>query len=244
MAIIELQGASMTSIATTVSATSVLPGVFHAHGHHKKGGAVDSSTDSTGTTSSQGQASTEGLFKSLLQTLEQITGIPVTALTGTSASPNSSTAAVAATTAATSTTATAAAADATGKIQNFLHSLFQALKTDGLGGGASTTAAATAAAATSTASSAAGVGSGKVAQYAGSLVSSLQTLIQQVGSSGATGGAANLSASFSNLTAGTVDSTPAANAALQNFLGRVLQDVQCGDGHAMSRLGALVNASV
>jgi hypothetical protein len=239
MAIIELQGASMTSIATTVSATSVLPGVFHAHGHHKKGGAVDSSTDSTGTTSSQGQASTEGLFKSLLQTLEQITGIPVTALTGTSASPNSSTAAVAATTAATSTTATAAAADATGKIQNFLHSLFQALKTDGLGGGASTTAAAT-----STASSAAGVGSGKVAQYAGSLVSSLQTLIQQVGSSGATGGAANLSASFSNLTAGTVDSTPAANAALQNFLGRVLQDVQSGDGHAMSRLGALVNASV
>jgi hypothetical protein len=115
-----------------------------------------------------------------------------------------------------------------------MHSLFQALKQDGLG--TSTSSAGTASA---------------------NLVSSLHTLIAQVGSGGAAGSTtANLSAAYQNLLKGTgagsaapavstgVSTAQSGTTGLQNFLGNLLQNLQAGGVHALSSIGNNVNAKV
>ena len=141
------------------------------------------------------------------------------------------------------TTNAATAAGPAQEIQTFLHSLFQALKADGLGSSASTTGSTAAQSATG------------AVHYQGGLVSSLQTLIQQLGSSGtSTPATATLNASFNSLmqgvngnaaTAGSsAASTQTSNAALQNFLSNLLQSVQSSGAHSLSSVGANVNTNV
>jgi hypothetical protein len=123
-----------------------------------------------------------------------------------------------------------------------MHTLFQALKQDGLATG--TGAAVSASAAPSGAPSTAAAG-----QYQANLVSSLQTLVAQVGSASAANSAtansatansatANLNAAYQNLV-GT-----AGAGGLQTFLNNLLQNLQSGGVHSLSGVGNNVNASV
>ena len=117
-----------------------------------------------------------------------------------------------------------------------MHSLFQALKQDGLGTGTSTSSG---------------------SAPSSNLLSSLQTLMGQVGSGGAAGSAtANLSAAYQNLVKGAGAGTAVSAAStgvsaaqsgatgLQNFLGNLLQNLQAGGVHALSSIGNNVNANV
>ena len=255
------------SLISTAAATAASPTLnLIPHGHKKGGHAVK---DSAASSSTQAPATTQSLLSSLFDSIEQMLGISVTApqtasttapaaaattasgavTAAAGASATGAGASVAATSPTTIPSATAAASAAPGSaqdVQGFLHSLFQALKADGLGAGAGTAANAPA-----TPAGAAGAGAGR---YDGSLVSSLQTLIQQVGSGApATAATSNLSASFNALiqgaggsaaAAGAGGSGAASQASLQNFLSNLLQNVQSNGVHSISGVGGNVDAKV
>ena len=97
----------MSLIPNLTSASSALPTLnIHTHGH-KKGSHVGSPDDSTSGSAAQAPAgSVQNLFGRLLQSLEQVVGLQL------SAAKPAATAATAATAAATSAPATTAAAGA------------------------------------------------------------------------------------------------------------------------------------
>jgi hypothetical protein len=69
----------MSVIATAAPASAASPIVDLFNHGHKKGGHVGSSTDSSAATSAQGPATNRGLFSSLLESLEQVIGVSLTA---------------------------------------------------------------------------------------------------------------------------------------------------------------------
>jgi hypothetical protein len=259
----------MSLIATAAAAAASPIANLFTHGHKK--GVHTGGKEPTAGSPTQGPATTQSLLSSLFESIEQVIGISVTApqraapaagavtaAAGAGAAGASATAAGAPAAVMSSTTtpsATAAASAVPGSaqdVQSFLHSLFQALKADGLGAGAG---------ATTSAAAGAGTGTGVVAgatfgagRYDGSFVSSLQTLIHQVGSNApATAATSNLSASFNSLVQGAHGgaavadaggSAAASQASLQNFLGNLLQSVQGRGIHSFSAMGANVNARV
>jgi hypothetical protein len=230
----------MSLNALSSSPSTALPTVnFHPRGH-RKGATTDKnspfSTSDTGSTSNSASGVTIGqlpigastpLFNNILQSLQQTVGtqIAVTAV------PPAGTGAAAAGSAASSTPAGATTGTAA-NVQAFMHSLFQALKQDGLGTGATS-----------------GTASGA------NLLSSLKTLAGQVGSGAAAGGAtASVTAAYQNLVNGAgagaaaasagAGATPSSAASLQNFLGNLVQNLQAGGVHALSSIGNNVNAKV
>jgi hypothetical protein len=224
----------MIASAATAAAASPLGSLFN---HSKRG--VNSASPSAG--GSAQPASTVSLFGSLLQSVEQVVGIPAAAApAGISSTAAAGSTGATAGTSATAGTGAATAASPAQQVQSFLYSLFQALKA-GLG---TPGAAGTAASGTAT-------GSGSSAgQYAGSLASSLQSLIQQLGSGGsASPQVANLESAFSGLigaSSGSAGSTAAAastsNASLQGLLTNLLQNVQSAGASSIPTVGSAVNA--
>lgn len=256
----------MSLLPISSAASTTVPSVnFHVHGH-KKGSHVGGASDSNSATG-QNPSAPESLFSNLLQSVQQVIGLQMT--TAAAATATSATSAVtgAASTAANVAGATAAtsptSAAVTQDLNSFLHSLFQVLKQDGLGGGAGST---TSAASTSTAAAATGTAAANTGQYQGSLVSSLQTLMQQLGANGGTNPqTAHLDATFNNLVQGlngssasTASAGSAASAAaggvnataqsssagLQNFLNNLLQSLQSNGLQAPQLAGSNVNANV
>jgi hypothetical protein len=222
------------SLSALSTASKVLPTVnFHPHGRHKGATPDASSTSSTSGASSGmtvGQlpvGAAAPLFGQVLRSLQQT--VAAQAVTAPSGGTTAATAAAG----AAGTTSISAANGSAASVQAFMHSLFQALKQDGLG----TT------------------GSGAATTPSSShLLSSLQTLIQQV-SAGAAGNAAtaNLSTAYQNLVNGTVTGTGAASTAstsasstagLQTFLGNLLVNIQSGGAHVLSGVGNHVNTNV
>ena len=238
----------MSLIATTAAASAVSPTVnLFTHGH-KKGGHAGFGKDATASSATQGPATTHSLLSSLFESIEQVIGISVTAppqaasattpaagavtaaAGAAAATAGASSAAMSSTTTPSINAAAAAAPGSAQDVQGFLHSLFQALRADGLGGSAGATVS------------------------DGSLVSSLQTLIHQVDSSvPATAATSNLSASYNKLVQGGTGSAAVADAgssgaasqaSLQNFLSNLLQNVQSSGVHSFNGMGANVNAKV
>ena len=135
---------SMIATAASASAASPIANMF-VHGH-KKG--MHAAINESSSSSSQSPTSTQGLFSSLLQALEQVVGIPTsastspaagtTAVTGTTGTAAASGAASTATTSANAATASNPAQE----LQSFMHMLFQSLKADGLGSSTTSTGAA------------------------------------------------------------------------------------------------------
>jgi hypothetical protein len=226
------------SMIATAAAASATPAVnLIAHGHKKGGHAAK---DGTASSSTQGPATTQSLLSSLFESIEQVIGVSLT--TPQRAAPVTAPAAGAVTAsagaAAAGTAAAGAAAAATPgspqDVQGFLHSLFQALRADGLA-----------------ASAAAPSGAGR---YDESFASSLQSLLHQVASNGPpTATTSNLSASYNTLLQGAHGSAAvaaaggagaASPATLQEFLGNLLQSVQSKGIHSFSGIGANVNATV
>ena len=244
----------MSLSAISSAASTVLSAVgFHPHGHRRGAQADKSSTSSTssitGSTSGIpiGQlpvgASTP-LFNNILQSLQQTVGAAA-AVSGV-APAAATTAGTAGATAASGSTSTNGAR---ANVQAFMHTLFQALKQDGLGAGTSGAAPATSALPSGATPAATG------GQYQANLVASLQTLVRQVGSGTAANSAtANLNAAYQNLmnTAGAGTSAASSGAAanqssttaLQNFLNNLLQNLQSGGVHSLSGVGNNLNASV
>src|ERR1700693_3720031 len=218
----------MSLITTAAGAGAAPVGDLFTQGH-KRGGHAGVGKDGTTSGSTQGPATTQSLLSSLFESLQQIVGISVTApqlpasatasaagavTPAPGASPPPAGASAAAMSPTTTPSATAAASTAPGSaqdVQGFLHSLFQALKADGLGQSSGATASAAAGA-----SPGAGVGAGATSgagRYDVSLVSSLQSLIHQVDSKGpATAATSNLSASFNTLVQGAGGSAAVASA--------------------------------
>lgn len=62
---------SLSATTSAVAATASSAISLHPHGH-KRGIRLDTSTDSTATTSGQAPATTQGLFSSLFSTLAQL----------------------------------------------------------------------------------------------------------------------------------------------------------------------------
>ena len=224
----------MSMIASAATA-SPLGSLFN---HTKR--AVNSASPAAGGPAQP--ASTVSLFGSLLQSVEQVVGLPTAAaspagISGTAAAAGSTGAA--GTSAAAGTNAAAASSPAQ-QVQSFLYSLFQALKADGLG---SPGAGGAVASGTATGS---GAGAG---QYAGSLTSSLQSLIQQLRTGGSSPQVANLESAFSGLigaSSGSAGSTAAAastsNASLQGFLSNLLQNVQSAGASSIPTVGGALNS--
>jgi len=227
---------SLSAISSAPS-TAVSTSSFHLHRKGAHGtNAPMTSASATSTSGPLGNTSgvtigqmpisaSSPLFSNILQSLQQTAGA------------QAATAATApAVTATTAGTGTAAAATDTGgttaKVQAFMHTLFQALKEDGLGSGASS-GTVSAASAPATGASA---GSGQH-----TLVSSLQTLIKQVGSSAAaTPAAASLNAAYQSLTGGSSSTS----GGLQNFLSNLMHNLQGGGVHSLSAAGNNVDANV
>jgi hypothetical protein len=129
----------MLPVPNLTSASSALPTLnIHTHGH-KKGSHVGSPDDSTSSSSAQAPAgSVQNLFGTLLQSVEQVIGLqlsaakPAAAAT-TAAATSAAAAAGAGTTAATASTgaATASTQPAGGLLQNYLNNLSQNLRAGG-----------------------------------------------------------------------------------------------------------------
>jgi len=260
----------MSSLSISASAAAALQQVsFNVH-RRKSGGATPSGSGSSigALPVGAGQNLLSSAIQSLKQTVSAAAAPGTAAAVGATGAPGASGAA--STALADPTAASSAPAPVTQDLQGFLHALFAALKQDGLGSassgsaatataGGSATAAAAGASATSATSAtsavAAGTGAataaGSIGQYQGSLVSSLQTLIQQLGGTQAgaqagTGATAQLTSSFSKLTAAAGGTgTPATSTAqLKNFLSDFLQNVQSGGGGQLQGLvGSHVNAN-
>jgi hypothetical protein len=254
----------MSLSAISSAASTVLSAVgFHPHGHRRGAQADKSSTSSTssitGSTSGIpiGQlpvgASTP-LFNNILQSLQQTVGAAA-AVSGV-APAAATTAGTAGATAASGSTSTNGAR---ANVQAFMHTLFQALKQDGLGAGTSgavpSGAAPSGAAPATSALPSGATPAAAGGQYQANLVASLQTLVRQVGSGTAANSAtANLNAAYQNLmnTAGAGTSAASSGAAanqssttaLQNFLNNLLQNLQSGGVHSLSGVGNNLNASV
>jgi hypothetical protein len=249
---------SMIATAAAASATPALNLVAHGH---KKGG--HGGKDGTASSSTQGPATTQSLLSSLFESIEQVIGVSLTApqraasAVVPAAGAVTAAAGTGATTAAASPTATpgaGAAASATPAsaqdAQSFLHSLFQALKADGLGASAGASASASAANAAPGAATRGDAASG-TGRYDASLASSLQSLIHQIASNGPSSATtSNLSASFDTLIQGAHGSAAVAGggasppASLQEFLGNLLQSVQSKGIHSFTGIGANVDAKV
>ena len=127
----------MSLIANLTSASSALPTLnIHTHGH-KKGSHVGSPDDSTSSSSAQAPAgSVQNLFGTLLQSVEQVIGLQLSAAKPAAAATTAATAAAAAgasTTAATASTgaATASTQSAGSLLQNYLNNLSQNLRANG-----------------------------------------------------------------------------------------------------------------
>jgi hypothetical protein len=135
----------MSSAAISAAASTVIPAInVHPHGGHghKKGVEADSEND-TDTTIGQTPATTnQNLFSSLLQSLEQVTGVQPTSSTsgaasvtaGAAAGTGATSAASAATTAAAgvtpaTVTATPASAQALARMSHSVQSFLQNLQT-------------------------------------------------------------------------------------------------------------------
>jgi hypothetical protein len=129
----------MLPIPNLTSASSALPALnIHTHGH-KKGSHVGSPDDSTSSSAAQAPAgSVQNLFGTLLQSVEQVIGLqlsaakPAAAAT-TAAAATATAGAGAGTTAATASTgaATASTQSAGSLLQNYLNNLSQTLRTNG-----------------------------------------------------------------------------------------------------------------
>src|ERR1700690_4481591 len=180
-------------------------------GHSRKKPTLGDSANNAGAIGQIPAGAGQNLLSNALQALEQAIGtqsasaIPGAAVSPTSAGALTSVGASAGATASASAATTLDPSNVKQDLHAFLHSLFQALKQQGLGGGAGATASTASAAAGAASNSTAGSGSGAngIGQYAGGLESSLQTLIQQLGSSGtATPATAQLTTSFNNLVQG------------------------------------------
>jgi hypothetical protein len=239
----------MSLIATAAGASASPIVNLLTHGHKK--GSHAGGKDGTANSSTQGPATTQSLLSSLFESIQQVIGISVTAPSAAVPAAGAVTAATGAGATPSATVAASAAPGSVQDVQGFLHSLFQALKAEGLGASAGATASSTASAVAG-AVPATGIGAGAASgagRYDGSLVSSLQTLIHQVNSNGpATAATSNLSASFNTLIQGAHGSAAVADAggsaSLQNFLGNLLQSVQSSGIHSFSGMGANVNAKV
>lgn len=230
---------SLSAISSAPS-TAISTSSFHVHRKGAHGtNAPMTSASATSTSGPLGNTSgvtigqmpisaSSPLFSNILQSLQQTAG----AQAATAATAP----AVTATTAGTGTAAAATdTAGTTAKVQAFMHTLFQALKQDGLGSGASSGTAATASASTSATGTSSGTG-----QF--NLVSSLQTLIKQVGSTAAaTPATASLNAAYQSLTGG---SSASSGGGLQNFLGNLMHNLQSGGVHSLSGVGNNVDANV
>ncbi len=257
----------MSSLSISASTAAALQQV-NFNGHRRKAGANSSGTGSTIGALPVGAG--QNLLSNALQSLKQTVAAAATpasaSVVGASGSVGSSGAA--STASASPAVASSAPVPVTEELQGFLHSLFAALKQDGLssaassgstataGVGASSAAAAASAttAASATSATTATSATGTAGQYQGSLISSLQTLIQQLGGtqaqagSGATG---QLTDSFSKLTgalgtsgtSGASTTTTASAAQLKTFLSDFLQKLQSGGGQLQGMLGSHVNAS-
>src|SRR5271166_6337929 len=215
---------SLLGISSAASHSAALPQVnFLGHARRKP-----SPGDIEGNVGGIGQIPTgagQNLLSNALQALEQAIGSQAAKATSNAVTATGTSGA--STAASASSTSPLGSANVKQDLQAFLHSLFQALKQDGLAGSAGASTAGTATPATSAASAASGAAAGAAAgaatastgigQYAGSLESSLQTLIQQLGSNGATTPAAtNLTTAFNNLlqglTGGSATRAPRARA--------------------------------
>ena len=142
------EGTLMSLSAISSAPSTALPTVnFHPHGH-RKGAMPDRSTTSSASAATSTSSSASGitigqmpigastpLFNNILQSLQQTVGAQVAVTAAPSAAPAVSTAAAAG---STVSTATGAATGTAANVQAFMHSLFQALKQDGLGTGTST----------------------------------------------------------------------------------------------------------
>ena len=139
----------MSSIANLSSAPSAVPpGNLHLHGH-KKGSHVGSIDDSSSDTAAQlPVGAAQNLFSRMLQSLEQVIGVQLSAPTPTATAATAAPAVTAATssvasaaagiTASTTAAATSTAADVTASIQskgtllrNYLNNLSQHLPANG-----------------------------------------------------------------------------------------------------------------
>src|SRR6266851_4727012 len=122
----------MSLIPNLTSASSALPTLnIHTHGH-KKGAHVGSPDDSTSSSSAQAPAgSVQNLFGTLLQSVEQVIGLQLSA--AKPAATTAATAAAAGSTAATASTGAAAAStqSAGSLLQNYLNNLSQNLRASG-----------------------------------------------------------------------------------------------------------------
>jgi len=118
-----------TSIANLSSAPSALSAVTsHSHGH-RKGGRVDSSSQSEGDAMTPVPAGTQqNLFSSMLQSLEQVIGVQPASSSAASA-PAAAAGTPAATTAAAAPKAAASAAapaSSSAALQKYLHNISSA----------------------------------------------------------------------------------------------------------------------
>jgi hypothetical protein len=124
----------MLPIPNLTSASSALPTLtIHTHGH-KKGSHVGSPDDSTSSSSAQAPSgSVQNLFGTLLQSVEQVIGLQLSAAKPAAAATTAAAAAGAGTTAATASAgaATASTQPAGGLLQNYLNNLSQNLRANG-----------------------------------------------------------------------------------------------------------------
>jgi hypothetical protein len=229
----------MSTNAISSALASALENV-HGHGRHKssRGASVSSAASGTSSIGQLPVGVSTSLFSNLVSSFQQ--GL---------ASQSSSTVAAAQAAGATGTsgssaTGTSGTAQLTPaqqqEAQAFMHSLFQALKQDGLSAGAS--------GAPVSPSTAANSSSGN---YQGSLGTSLQALIQQLGADGkSTAATQTLTSTFQNLVSGVTgaaagsSSSDSTNASLRNFLGNLLQNVQGNGVQSIGLAGASVNTHV
>jgi hypothetical protein len=119
----------MSSIPNLTSVSSALPALsIHTHGH-KKGSHVGSTDDSSSSSAAQAASgSVQNLFGRLLQSLEQVVGLQLSAAKPAATAAAAATAATATTGAGASATASAGAAtastqSATSLLQNYLNTL-------------------------------------------------------------------------------------------------------------------------
>ena len=232
----------MFLMTNATSVASSAPGLsFFTHDHKKVSHPGGAGASAAG----RGATSTQGLLSNLMQSIEQVIGISVTAAaTATATAPTVATGTVAGTAATASAgvtgPATVTAAGAVPEVHDFMHSLLYALRSDGLGRGPDDARAILAGDAAR--------GAGKY----GSLTSSLQTLIQQVSADApATAASSDLTASLdklvqglnTNATAGA-GSSAMAQVSLPGLLSRLLQNVQVGGTQSVRAVGANVNANV
>jgi hypothetical protein len=123
----------MLPIPNLTSASSALRTLnIHTHGH-KKGSHVGSPDDSTSSSAQAPAGSVQNLFGTLLQSVEQVIGLQLSAAKPAAAATSAAAAAGAGTTAATASkgAATASTQPAGGLLQNYLNNLSQNLRASG-----------------------------------------------------------------------------------------------------------------